>query len=1306
MNRVRTSVAQRARTASKAARVPLGLLLVPAVTALLLLALASIASADTTICPTGTTAGKCNSPKGVAVDTETGRVYVADQGNNRVNVFDADGTFAQSFAVPGATWIAVDNDPTSTSLHDVYVTTNTFSVQKLTPTGELIKAFGEQGNGGACQFAKTVDPIAVGPGGEVDVADSYKTTPEHFTSRIEQFDAEGNCLGEVELFQSQIGLGGQEKIGSFAVDSGGNFYVTVESAGSEIRKYGPSGTFLYTLEGSEDADARGIAVDGSDHLFAEQEGAQLTKSRSTYFITEYDSSGPVAIKRFGYVVSTSSFDLFFEAPGLAFYHSARGDLYASERTAIGNTLPLTEVTDVKLISLPPEGPVILPVPCEVKSGGLGNSHAILQAEVNPEGKATTVHFQYITNADFIANGNSFSGAHPASSSAESGSVGADVSVHLAEAEVEGLVPETEYRCRAIAANADAPGGILGEEGSFTTRQPLEVGSTTVSAVGSEAATLNATVNPLGIHATGFFEYVEAATFEKDVAESGPGHGFDHASRAPDSGLGEAPIDFGEGEVFKAGSVLVSGLRPETAYRFRIVASDDLISPKEVSGPTVAFRTYGFGAKGLLDDRGWELVSPGEKNSAEVAVPSIRGGVFQDTVLRIQAAAGSGEAATFTSFTSFGSDAEGAPGSSQYLSRRTSAGWVTENVSPRGFQTPVAEIPYKGLSPDLGFGVFKVNKPALTADCPEGFQDLYLRDNQTGVLHCLTPEVPQGSGGSCFVYAGASEDGSRIFFDSLARYAGVPAGNGISLYEWSADEGLKPVSVLPGQSEAAAPTRGTTFGPSAGVTTCQMGHTVMRHVISADGSRAFWTYTPEGLNPVSQLLVRIDGRETVQLDAPQGGSDKIGGNGVFQAASADGSVVYFTDTARLISGSKASPGEPDLYRYELGKAEKPLSDLSKGSVPGDIRGVVGASEDGSYLYFVAGAVLSGEEANSTGEKAVAGKDNLYLYHEGKTSFIVGLDPEDINDWEHQPENLSARVSPDGRHLAFLSVEAEKLAGYDNTVAAGEHCLYNSLENDLEGSPLCSQAFVYDAGTGAVTCASCNPSGARPLGPTLLPGWTNVFEGPRYLSDDGSRLFFESFDALSPADVNGKRDVYEFERTGSGDCSSENPSFDQASGGCHALISNGKSEDESFLIDASSDGRDVFFSTRSALTGWDVNENYDVYDAREGGGFPEPSGAPACSGESCKAPLLGPPGVSFPATLSFQGPGNVIEKPKQNAVPKQQSKHKKKKSKKGKKKKSKKGKKKKSKKGKKKNRKKGKQKSKGNRGKVSHKRRTGR
>jgi hypothetical protein len=926
-------------------------------------------------------------------------------------------------------------------------------------------------------------------------------------------------------------------------------------------------------------------------------------------------------------------------PALAVVHSASGDVFASQERPGGAT------NGVNYLSLPPAGPVITPEACKVKEGTLGNTKATLQAEVNPEGKATTAHFEYVTEEHFEDEGF----ANPEETE-ESASLGSDFELHEAALQAD-LVPETTYRCRVIATNADAPVGIEGQEGTFISKEALEFGPTTVSDVQTEAATLNAIVNPLGIETKGFFEYVEEATYLKDIEALGPEHGFDHATKAP---AGEE-LEFGASEAFTARSLEVPGLKPATSYRFRIVATN-AFAPLGIKGPTTYLRTYGVGQELLPDDRAYELVSPAQKNSAEVAVPGIAGGFKEDRAFPIQAGSNSGEALTYTSWTSFGKPGS-APATSQYLSKRTPGGWQTENISPLGFEFNPLYPAYSGFDPELASGALKVSEPSLAPGCPVGFENLYLRDNTSGALRCLTPEAP-AQVPSCFNYAGASEDQSHVFFASDGSYAGAPKSEegGFSLYEWSAAEDkLRAVSILPGESEAVAPTKATAFGPGgnrfSALENCQVGRTILRHAISADGSRAFWTYAPTDEAKPTQLLARINGEETIQLDAKEGGGK--GGGGVFWGASKDGSLVYFTDETKLVPGSNAEKGKPDLYRYEFGGSPA-LTDLSKGAVAGDVRGVTGLSEDGSYVYFVAGAVLS-EEANQAGLKAAAGKANLYVFHEGKASFITTLAPEDGTDWESEPRNLSARVSPDGRHLAFLSVEAKALGGYDNTVAKGQHCLLNQF-NEPAGGPLCPQAFLYDFDSGALGCASCNPSGARPLGQTLFTRPTNVYEGPRYLSNDGQRLFFESYDSLLPADENGKRDVYEFELSGTGGCGAESPTFDPPSGGCHFLISSGRSPDHSYFVDASLDGRDVFLSTRSALNGWDTNENFDVYDARAGGGFPEPSVEPICVGEACKPATSPPP--SFISPPQFEGPGNQAQKPKKHKKAKKHLKHKKK------------------------------------------------
>ena len=202
-----------------------------------------------------------------------------------------------------------------------------------------------------------------------------------------------------------------------------------------------------------------------------------------------------------------------------------------------------------------------------------------------------------------------------------------------------------------------------------------------------------------------------------------------------------------------------------------------------------------------------------------------------------------------------------------------------------------------------------------------------------------------------------------------------------------------------------------------------------------------------------------------------------------------------------------------------------------------------------------------------------------------------------------------------------MSAASPTGYDNVDQ-------NSSKHDEE-------VYLYDSQTASLTCVSCNPTGARPVGvlDTVesgeglgllidrrkvwveegrehwlagnIPGWTAqsltsaVFQS-RYLSDSG-RVFFNSTDDLVPAATNHKADVYEYEPTGVASC-------DSPSGGCVALISGGSSPEESAFLEATASGNDVFFLTAAQLLPQDTDTAFDIYDAR------------VCGGES---PCLTPP-----------------------------------------------------------------------------------
>jgi DNA-binding beta-propeller fold protein YncE len=1229
-----------------------------------LLVFAASASAFKEVSLLGEGAGQTRKPEGLAVDFETGRLFVADTKNNRIDVFDGTGAFVKAFgwnvnaetpeeklqvctaasgcqkgsAGAGAgqfnapTKVAVDNDPASASHHDLYVVDeNNRRIEKFDPEGNFILAFGggvdktvpgnvctaESGhtcgagsNGfleGEFSAASRGIFVGTGPGGTVYVIDSSIASGEEY--RLQKFEASGAEIPPQHVLSKVSVAWGA------AIDSTGNFYVS-DGRGA-IFKYDSEGVEVGKIEEPAEKGEIGaaLAVDKANNLYAASFG-----NGPKVNIMRYDSAGNPQV-RFGY----KSFRFFTHA--LAPYHSASGDIYASEAEI---NFFETEGYRVLQLDLPPPGPLVFPEACSPNP--LGNAKTTLNAEINPEGKATTFHFDYISEKNFVENGNSFSGAHPATSTPESGSIGQDFVLHKASAQVD-VVPETKYRCRVVASNADAPAGIEGPEGKFETIQAIEIRGTWTFGVETETARLNAEVNPLGIPATGFFEYVDDAAFKAS--------GFAIAKKAPETG----EIGLGGGATPVIASAAISGLSAGTTYHFRFVATDEKIKPegKAITGPTQTFRTYLPGSGGLADERGYELVSPAQKNSAEVAVPGQAGGLFnENNSVRIQAADGNGETITYTSWTSFG-DPEGAPSSSQYLSKRTASGWSTENASPFGFVKQPLEVPYRGFTPDLRFAAFITDEPPLTLEAQEGTQNLYLRDNETGQLQALTIEAPQllpGGQGFCSGYAGAAADGEKAFFAGRGAMAGAAVGKGFNLYEWSAGGGsqLEVVSVLPDGTKAP-PAPLTGFGAAGvGELSCTMGQAPIRHAVSEDGSVVFWTYGGEYKSAKRPLLARIDGAPSIQLDLKEGGTagEKGSGEGTFWAATGDGTDAFFTAPGKLTSAAKA---KGQLYRYDT--ASHSLTDLTPGTIAPEIKGVTGVSEGGDYAYFVAKGALTSSQENAAHEKAVEGANNLYVWHEGEgLRFIAILSDLDERDWETAPERLKARVSPDGAHLAFLTVETEALSGYNNTIAppASPHC-EAALENRLLGAPLCAEAYIYDAKANALTCASCNPAGSRPAGPAQLPTWSNPYEGPRYLSEDGSRLYFESRDVLALADRNERRDVYEFERPGAGTCQTASPDFLPVSEGCLSLVSSGRDEDESFLVDASSSGSDIFFSTRSKLVGWDQNENYDVYDAREHGGFPEPSPpAAVCEGEACKPAPIGPPTASPTPTDTFAGPGN--------------------------------------------------------------------
>jgi len=1164
--------------------------------------------------------------------------------------------------------IAVDNDPTSPAYRDIYAVASN-RVQRFSPTGEFVLAFGDGVNkttggdvctaasGDTCgpgvagsgpgQLGKTIRSggqtprVAVGPGGTVHIAEYTESGP-----RVQKFDPSGAFLSQISPLPPGD-LGGFS-VNGFAVDSTGAFYISTNDQGWGVRKYDSTGNPLATVSSNFGLF---LAVDPADNLYSVQFSGLNSVNVHT---VQYDSSG--TLLRAIYPELPAAF-----LTSLAPYSSLGGDVYFA-------SLPLgNSQLRVEYMPFPPPGPVAGPG-ASTAAVKVGNVKATLKSAVNPEGKATTYRFEYVDQASFEAEGF----ANP-TETAET-PVGADFKLYEVSKEVTGLEPDTVYYLRAVATNPD--GTDVGPTVTFETLTPFEILATWSTDVDPTSAILHAEVNPLGIPATGYFEYVDEATFQES--------GFAEAVKAPDVGGGQSPLDFGDGDKALRRSATLFPLKASTKYRYRVVVENAFVAepgsersfttpppigPPAGSCPNQAFRT---GASARLPDcRAYELVSPLDKNNTDID-PRAPG---------INQASNTGNGMTFASWRAF-ADPEGAPLINPYVVfRDPTEGWRTQSIAPPRDSVSLypnvgdSSNPFRVFSADLCSGWFQHDVDvALLPEAPTQVPNLYRRDLCGGggyeLLSTVQPPGHKYKPIESTYYPdvmGFSADNTRTVFRANAPL--TPNANPTSgFYQtYVSDKGkLRLVSVLPNGTAAnseAVP------GDRQFVTLTNRFDNIYR-AISEDASRVFWSMSTYAEDPgldgdqggdPEKLYLRYNATEPQSLIS--GGkctqparactiaiSDVLGTR--YESAATDGSRVIYTI-------------KDALYEADIEEVSGQMTSVSQQIAKGTIS-VMGASEDAERVYFASKEVLTGVEQNSEGDSAVAGEANLYLYEKGAgfefVAALVGWDTNahpngiaPLSPLARTPAQRLSRVSPDGMHAAFTSIAS--LTGYDNADA-------NSGEPD-------AQVFHYDAASGELACVSCNPSGARPKGrqvrrpsndtdkgdwaAALIPGWSTQFQPTRALSDDGDRLFFESFDALLPRDTNGRKDVYQWEAPGSGSCTEESSSFSDANEGCLSLISSGESPIDSTFLDASPNGSDVFFHTFSSLLPQD-NGLADVYDARVEGGFPAPpSPPPACEGEACQGPVA-PPNDPTPTSSTYQGSGNV------NAAAKQANKAKRKQAKK--------------------------------------------
>jgi hypothetical protein len=456
-------------------------------------------------------------------------------------------------------------------------------------------------------------------------------------------------------------------------------------------------------------------------------------------------------------------------------------------------------------------------------------------------------------------------------------------------------------------------------------------------------------------------------------------------------------------------------------------------------------------------------------------------------------------------------------------------------------------------------------------------------------------------------AGGASDLSRFYFNYLGtllpgdepRVPNAEEKQALGIYEYEEGQ-LRNAGTLPdGTLDPMGAVAAGSVAPFVNFVD-DSSPEVHNNQVSADG-RTLWFVSPDPTpdrGRVTQLYARVDGAS--ELASRSELTDQPAATGVrpvphvnewapstdsYAFGAEDGSRAFFQSTDRLTADAPEDAAQK-TYMYEVaGDDLVYLPELNGGYI-------LEGSRDGSRLLLLN-----------------ADRTRLELWEEGSGLTLVGeIEPTGF----FGAYSSATRATADGSVFTFTL--SDQLAGLPNP----------------SGLP---QAYRYEVASGDLDCLSCPPGGA-PTSEAVLSRTRSAGSGSadanlvgmRAMSADGKWVFFDTADALVPADTNGKPDAYR---------------WSEADG--PRLLSTGHSSGGSFMLDISTDGSSAFFTTKEGISPQDVDGSYDVYVARVGGGFTSTE-LPPCQGEECQGPVTATPSLLEPGSKSLRGRGKVGSEPR--------------------------------------------------------------
>jgi hypothetical protein len=518
----------------------------------------------------------------------------------------------------------------------------------------------------------------------------------------------------------------------------------------------------------------------------------------------------------------------------------------------------------------------------------------------------------------------------------------------------------------------------------------------------------------------------------------------------------------------------------------------------------------------------------------------------------------------------------------------------------------------GGTSDDGTHVFFTTSETLTSDDTDGgYQDLYERFNGTTTLVSTGP--PGGSAAEDAFFKGNSADGSHVFFETNESLVSTDTDSFQDVYDRSG---------------------GTTTEISIGPVGGNGSQDAFFVSNTTDGSKAYfesYEQITSNDNDAGYRDVYVRSGSTTSLVS----TGSIGGSGNFGAQldsiTPDGSHTYFHTNEALVAAD-TDGGLQDIYDRSGGVTTL-ISTGPTGGNPANNAFFGTAAQDGSHVFFTTAEKLTSSDTDATRDAYDRSGGITTLISTGPNGgngpynvTLGGSTTDGSRVWFNTREPLVSGDTDSGCQEGVQTVPCmdvyERSGGKTTWISSGGNGSNDAMFNGASQNG--SRVFFQ-------TTESLSPTdtdSAQDIYERSGGNTTPISTGgngphPAYFADistDGARVFFYTFESLVPADNdNTSNDVYEHY------------------GGENTLLSTGPAstneETPAFFTSAIPDGTKVFFFTAEKLTGGDTDSNVDVYSATTlpSPGFARPKGA---------TPVLF---ALVPAYQQCTGPGNRTHGP---------------------------------------------------------------